>query len=637
MITNKKNKQIQEKKNNKEEKIRVGLTKLENESLKLDPEVLKTAAKKLKKKFKGLAKSLLQRGAPSPYIRSLHSRPLHFTQDGRFLMYFSKTEFVKISLPKLKICERRKFPIADLSSLFYDYKFWSHDSSKVLALNSRVIESSGPRSGDQGFIYDVNKGEYTEIFEGIRKSFDLTQKNKGRCMIECFHPTNKTQLILRHRVGEDEDLYSWNWRTHHKRNFARNKRPGSYLHVITQSNYIVVMALGRLRRPLRRVLFLQPFEEEMKGFVDVYKAKNFKKLATLHAIDSYNSSVKSSEFSKILTSFCPTQNPCLTHFGSLKIGHFCLKYSKNNFLVLDFLKRDLISDFMDPKESSLVEAYLPASLSHKRLLEDDKKEYGYWDSSHGYTLISGNWDRKQNVYDLFGNRIKIFSQSNLVVKILIRKQKNSKIVLDLELYNKRFVERCVKKSKKLKLKKYQNLVKSGGLMKKLTFNIPDFCVDVNQFSNSRRSSQVFKKRLHSQELILQKEKTNLEKNGFPFEPIQKTFFVLSHKEISLKSWTLKRLKIMGGGYLSHSSSDKIKFTRKRELQKYHETIMVSHCSLLVNRYKFQHIVSCISDISKREFHLLHDQVVKRTGGTLFCTDTGHRFRRVWKLSSELYC
>ena len=171
-----------------------GVERLQERSSDLKKDVLKKAANTLIKHFHKTNKSFFKRGLPSPFIRSKDSRPLHFTNDGKYLMYFTRAEFIKVELLSLKIKVRRKIPRADLSPLFTYYNIWSQDSSKVLVYNSRILNYRSNKR-QKIYVYNTNSGEYTEISEKLAQMFSLPGSGH-QISIESFNPTNSTQLIV---------------------------------------------------------------------------------------------------------------------------------------------------------------------------------------------------------------------------------------------------------------------------------------------------------------------------------------------------------------------------------------------------------------------------------------------------------
>ena len=226
---------------------------LEDQSAAIRSQQLEKAASKLKKKFKELPKSLMRRGLPSPYIRHKESRPLHFTKDGSYLMYFTKTEFIKVEVPSLEIVKRTKLTRADLSPLYYDYKIWSHDNSKVVAFDYRVVDTY-LYEDLKTYVYDTLTGEYTEICEKLVSQFSMGREDLKKATIECFNPVDNRELIIgllptTETEGPDglsqydtyENIYTWNWRTCKKRLISKVSKSNCLTYVATQSEFIITM------------------------------------------------------------------------------------------------------------------------------------------------------------------------------------------------------------------------------------------------------------------------------------------------------------------------------------------------------------------------------------------------------------
>ena len=242
---------------------------LQDRSPNLKAGVLKIAVEKLKTNFKSLPKSLFKTGFPSPVIRSRYSRPLHFTEDGRHLIYFSKTELIKVDLTTSTITLRRKLPRADISPIFYDHKIWSRDSNRVLVLSSLKLN---PEESEFGiaYVYDIKKNKYIEL-----------PKVPGGFSIECFNPASSDELIV--KADKDCCIKTWNFITNRKRTIENSNFLITYKHVVRQSDYLIVIHRAPRKQSEGRGWYI-PKENS----VEIYSAKGLKRLLRFEFKDIYN-------------------------------------------------------------------------------------------------------------------------------------------------------------------------------------------------------------------------------------------------------------------------------------------------------------------------------------------------------------
>ena len=271
---------------------------------------LDLAMNSLKKSFSAASKKLfITKSLPTPFFRSHDSRPLHFSSCDSYLMYFSKSEFIKLDLRKNKTVLRRPLIRGDLSPIFLDYKIWSSDDSKVLVFRTREITAS---LGNPIFVYNTRTGQYKEITDDLRRKFRISSHDK-KLILECFNPVNIHEIILRvvkkrevvvrgnnqrrggffgnrTRTTTDltEDLVSWNYVIKSSRPFCSDIKPSGFS-IIPLSQFIIVLnqegsrgSRGNNRRYYWNNLQGGGNTGEIKiTYFSVYLAKGYHKVLTM--------------------------------------------------------------------------------------------------------------------------------------------------------------------------------------------------------------------------------------------------------------------------------------------------------------------------------------------------------------------
>ena len=344
---------------------------LEDKSLNLSPKALEQAAKKLRNQFKSLPKTLFQPGIPPPYVRSKDSRPLHFTEDGRFLMYFTKTEFIKLNLSTMRITLRRKVPRADLSPLYCEYTIWSRDSKRVLIVSSRLLKT--PKSTAKiAYVYKTINGAYTRL-------------PKIEFNIECFNPVKSNELILtfslpirtkervKRRKRDYDTLWSWNYELNRWRLISVGAGCPIETYVMAHSAYIIVLQ------------FLPPLEwGTYRGWhsnrVQIFSAKGLKRVVSFAFRHFYNPNFEFSQNQKYkdrlkFNLYRKSMHPFFSVIAQKRTGQVCLKYRDENFIILDALRRNLRSDFMSIRDTKSISSVLPMTTKFKNLWEGGSISY----------------------------------------------------------------------------------------------------------------------------------------------------------------------------------------------------------------------------------------------------------------------
>ena len=493
------------------------ITHLKDSSLKLSPELLQEAARKLKEGLAKVPKSLFSPKLPPPYARSEHSRPLQFTRDGLHLMYFTETEYIKLNIKTSEIVQRRKLPRADLSPIFVDYKIWSQDDSKVLVFGRRKISYE---LGYQIYVYDIYTGEYAEISEDIRSHLNLSQ-TRNTVFVECFNPLINHQVIIRevnqrtHGRTTDpitENLYSWNYKIKSLRPFAKNLKPSGCC-VIPISPYVVVLNQSGSRPSSR-------FRNDNLEitYMTVYQAKKYKKIITMKN-STQNQNAQGTDWKYSLQrniAYFPFSQ--YTEKGRYKI---CLKYKNECFFVLDLLERKLNDDQMSYRKAQNTIAVYPSHLIDKTFLKQSKELI------KGFTFIRTRVDGR-SYNNLTGNRLRIFEESNLLVKIIF-KFSSSPSKIEIQAYKLKGsqvgLHHQEQKAKKKKGRKKKE-VKIYPLINTTTFELyksfkkPFFPIE------RKRLSQPHETTLH------------VIRNSIQGNEAKEVFTV--HKEVDLTTWRLKK-------------------------------------------------------------------------------------------------
>ena len=491
------------------------LIELQDQSLNLEKNVLKEAAHRLRLGLGSLPKNLFSEAIPPPYAKSYNSRPFHFTKDGLHLMYFTETEFIKLNLKTSEIIFRRELPRADLSPIYLDYKIWSQDDSKVLVLEERRII---PQTKEfQIYVYDVHTGRYTEIARDIFSYFKLDEfRNRGSGIyIECFNPLINHQVIIRQIRLDKENLYSWNYKIKSMRPFAKNIQPPGCC-VIPISPYIVILNQKGNRTSWNKT------NKVVIEYLTVYQAKEYKKMLTM----------KNSTFAHIFGlsdwGFSLSKNTAyylysrFTEKGRYKI---CLKYKNECYFILDLLRRNLNDDQMTHKKTQNTIAVYPSHDIKGNLIKSTKEKIG------GFTFVRTkvNSPRHQN---LIGNRIRIFEESNMIVKITLDQNfKENKVLL--EVFHLRNQNDQVNEPKDKKRKKKGNKGKSAHkLLNRIEFEMRNYLKNpFNQFLR-KNESKPYKNEIH----ILRNHLSNRHLS---------TSCLFVHKVIDHRSGKLKKIYLFG--------------------------------------------------------------------------------------------
>ena len=292
-----------------EEAFEEGVIEIKDKSLQLSNKALEEAVNQLKINFKATPKDLFSRKSiPSPYIRSENSRPFHFANNGRYLMYFSKTEYIKLDLTNTQIVKRRLLPRADLSPLYYNYNIWSHDSTKVLVLNTReLIEKEHDEPLRKIYVYNTTTGEYTNISEKIFSNFIFKAKKSRGCWVECFNQLDNNQLILNHikaaKIGPNQivlycnHLYSWNYHNNQKRLFDKTSIFDCHNHAfpLNSESLVVVREVQEDLDPTSRRFYTSPDKSEL----DFYHAKSLKRFLRMDLVDLHHPKLDFSSWSRL--------------------------------------------------------------------------------------------------------------------------------------------------------------------------------------------------------------------------------------------------------------------------------------------------------------------------------------------------
>ena len=259
----------------------------------------------------------------TPYIRSLNSEPLHFSQNGRHLYYFTKTKLVKIDLKTLKVSSEVKLRHS-LSPIFFDYKIWSHNDKKVLVnqpkkdtkLNTFIPE----------YVFETSTGQYYPIKQ---KLLNLKLPNFN---VECFNPVNSNELIIK-TVHTDKEtnlrlssLFSYNYKIDRKR-FIFKERALPDFNVLSFDHMILVIMNWKGRKT------------KIPDFL-VYTARGFKLFTHNYDVKSEPKWSLKSNWAKVLTQ----RYQIFGRHWSARGGYLVvLRHSDFSYFEFDIIKRELTS------------------------------------------------------------------------------------------------------------------------------------------------------------------------------------------------------------------------------------------------------------------------------------------------------
>ena len=161
-------------------------------------QIYKKVVKLLKHKVSLVNKKDLQATLlPTPYFRSQLSRVFEFSPSGEHLLYFTRTEFIKVCLTQLKVVQRQKVQ-ADLSPLFYDYKIWNSTKTKILVVDTQISDYYGFKAHA---VFSTSTGKYhylAEIIDKVVLGLDNDAEFGYKSIkVECFNPSNSNELIIK--------------------------------------------------------------------------------------------------------------------------------------------------------------------------------------------------------------------------------------------------------------------------------------------------------------------------------------------------------------------------------------------------------------------------------------------------------
>ena len=518
-----------------------GVFKLSDRSLKLSKNVLRRAKTQLKKTFSSVPRSLFSQRIPSPYIRREGSNPLHFTQNGQFLMYFTKTEFIKLSLPTGELSLRRRLR-DDLSPIFYDYNTWSHDSTKVLVSQPQSSEEIKYNTNKRAFIYDTATGEYTDLFQKFQQNFEAS--NRQGPTVCCFNPLFSDQLVIYHlRVFEgwgrwgpypnEGVLYNWNWKKNQKREILIYNSRGFTPRVITHKDKIIVFYVFGTSGNYYRLKKKQNIH-----YVKVYSANGFKELVGLKKLARFNLN-----HPKTLYDFSYVRKA-----SEVENGKICFNDSDENLIILDIPQRRLKLDFVETEEVSSVFEVLPSSLANQEYFGTEIEDFDEFRFVRGKVLFAHNCFL---LCSIFGNRIKTSLKSNILARIVILERKGPRRTIKIEIFDKKRLAEVAGAEKQRKGQKLPKRAYNGCLLNTIEFRVADVLVrpKLKQFKFRNKISQACSNVLHIQELNVVKGSNKPKRRLTRYQTARREIegdsnnFLLSRKEIDLETLLLQKIEL----------------------------------------------------------------------------------------------
>ena len=636
----KKNKKASSGQKNQNRPKQEGLTKLENMALKLSTEALEKAADTLRQNFKTIPKTLFQRGLPSPYIRSKESRPLHFSSDAKYMMYFTKTEFIKVDLSTAGIVLRKKIESIEFSPISCTYDIWSHDSSLVLAFVHRSVYSFSTGYGIK--VFDTTTGAYTDVFELLKSKFEIKSDSGNHCTIECFHPSNKNQLIVRlsksskevrtgYFNGTSEELYCFDYKTGQNRLLMKNLSQQSKSHVLSQKDHLIVLNQEPLGRSSDEIS-----QKSHNHSISIFSGKGFRKLVTIKNV-SLNNAPRATR-SMFGDSHYEDRRPLLVSYSGVLDGKICIRFEDYNLFVLDMHQRRVRSHVVDLNEVNKVKAILPASSSFSEVFEDEGEVV------EGFRLVKS--DEKNTLCSrLFDNQFKVFNKENII--IVLRpdiKGCEDKLALQIEIFSlndsfEQISDNHVEKEIKTEVLE-QNPRKSMKLIQKIKFFVSDLFKSLTTQVKTQNFSVPCGENYHIQKLIL--SPTPHDKKLLASSP---SLYILSHKVINMNSWTLTRAEIRGQnllpgkGYRYRALGDfRIRNLGDRLLNPHNLNYAICYCVIKSKTNRTCIFSSFINDFKNNEFFAWKAKMETPTNPHLKREDTlfsYHQFVRIDRNSQNL--
>ena len=414
-----------------EEEIQA-ITQMEQIYKKIDPSALEKIAKSLRNKVKNITKKKFFGTIPHAYIDPCDPKPPYFR--GKYLMYFTDHEYIKLNLINSKVVSRTPLPRADLSPLFYSYDIWSEDGSKVLVFKNRCISR---HSNLEIFIFDTRKGEYTEISKSLKSSFKLGERGPIELFLECFDPLSNSQLIIReitqkqtrmvegrnfivytNEISYEEKFYCWNYQTGQKRLFHSD--PSSPVgasifpfhgHVLI-TNHDCHLHSSRYKSSFRlRNLTLF----STKGFKKVLKVQEDEDFE--HGRDDFTSQNSASSNGGMVLFY-----QSYYRRGTYELG---LKDRSGGLIFLDVFQRKL--NLGQNKDRGLIAVSPEKGFENIHFNDCFKKNFD------GKALFKDFWDLNMNTAKLIQNHIKIFEDQRLLMKIS-QIESNDRTALKIDCY-----------------------------------------------------------------------------------------------------------------------------------------------------------------------------------------------------------
>lgn len=499
---------------------------------------LKNATAKLKANFQKISKPDFFNNIPPPYIRSKDSRPLHFTQNGSHLQYFTKNEYIKLNLKTLQIDKR--LPLrGSLSPLFYDYKNWSSDSSRVMVLRARKLtfdknQSYRDQTSEEAFIFNTRTGEYIEIAKNLKNRFQKKQTDlSSEIMIECFNPINVNEIIIREVIKrserrdrggwvgwqswqfQKENMFSWNYIIKSSRPFSMDI-PFSGFSILYLGQFILVVNQVDKRHGTSH----GNKNDVNINYLCIYLAKGFRKVMCLksgvmQSSSEYNYSRYNNRYE------------IYSRFVTDRGNKLCLKFQDKAFFVLDILKRELKTDQLTYQKTKNTIAVCPESLKDHFDLKVTK------DKLQGFTVYRTN-NRCVELTEAIGNRFRVFQGSDVIVEIKGNKKlKSHRRKLTIEVKSKS------KKKKKKDKKKNKGPAKD---IKRITFFIEDTFFLTQELSSDRTNFSHIneeKNKIYVTE-ILNPKKVHSESNRVK-DPDTTESYCYVIKTYNTKTWVLENI------------------------------------------------------------------------------------------------